>query len=217
MAASLVQDLWLGFEPRLRGRRLAPWDEPATRLLLQLDAGQRLEDPAVAALLEALAQRLEVLAWEPRCAASGVPGPESLDDARRLATNGGRRFGSRAVLLGGLGLGGWIALALAGTPGLAGAVALAPALAGAGRTAPEPSPLRVELADALAAAPPDLPLLVAEGSERPPAEARAVGEWLARARGAAHLVVPGGDETLLAPPWPAVVSGWADALGRPPR
>jgi hypothetical protein len=26
--ASLVQDVWLGWEPRLRGRRLAPWEEP---------------------------------------------------------------------------------------------------------------------------------------------------------------------------------------------
>ncbi len=35
--ASLVQDVWLGFEPRLRARRLAPWDAAAVRLLFQLD------------------------------------------------------------------------------------------------------------------------------------------------------------------------------------
>ncbi len=215
--ASLVQDLWLGFEPRLRGRRLAPWDEPATRLLLQLDVGQRLEDPAVVSLLEALAARLEVFAWEPRCGASGAPGPESLEDARRLATDGGRRFGPRTVLLGGLGLGAWIALALAGTPGLSGVVALAPTLAGAGSTAPQLSPLRSALAGALSEAPPQLPSLVVEGHERPAAEAHAVGEWLARSRGAAHLVVPGGDEEVLRPPWPAAIAAWADALGRPSR
>lgn len=215
-SASLVQDLWLGFEPRLRGRRLAPWNEPATRLLMQLDAGQRLEDPAIVALLEALAARVEVFAWEPRRGPGGVPGPECLDDARGLAADGGRRFGARTVILGGLGLGAWIALALAPTPGLAGVVALAPTLAGAGRTAPEPSPLRAALAEALAV-PPPVPSLVIEGRERPPSEAQAVGEWLVSAPAAAHLAVPGGDEALLVPPWPAAVAGWADALGRSPR
>ena len=44
--ASLVQDVWLGWEPRLRGRRLAPWGEPRVRLLFHLDAGSTLDDAA---------------------------------------------------------------------------------------------------------------------------------------------------------------------------
>ncbi len=217
MAASLVQDLWLGFESRLRGRRLAPWEDPATRLLLQLDVGQRLEDPPVASLLEALAAQLEVFAWEPRATAPGVAGEQMLEDARRLASEGGRRFGPRSVLLGGLGLGAWIALALLPTPGLAGVVALAPRLAAAGGTASRPAPLRAALQAALSAAPPRLPLLLAEGRQRPADEAQAVGEWLARAPGAAHLLVPGDDAALLQPPWPAAIAAWADGLGRPSR
>jgi hypothetical protein len=216
--ASLAQDLWLGFEARLRGRRLAPWEEPATRLLFQLDAGQRLDDAPVASLLESLAGRVEVIAWEPRCAGA-PPGLELIEDARRIASEGGRRFGDRPVLLGGQGVSAWAALALADTPGLAGVLALAPSLRHAGPTAagplaPAPSPLRAALASALVAKPPALPLLVVEGRERPAPEARVVAEWVTRAPSAALLVVGGGDDALLEEPWLSVIAAWADARGR---
>jgi hypothetical protein len=211
--ASLVQDLWLGFEPRLRGQRLAPWNEVATRVLFQLDPGQRLDDPEVACLLESLATRVEVLAWEPRCGAQ-TPGPELLEDARRIALDGGRSFGTQPVLLGGHGLSAWAALALADTPGLAGVLALAPSLARAGPTAPRPSPLRAALAAALVAKPPEVPLLVVEGRERPAPEARVVAEWVTRVPSASLLVVPGGDAELLSEPWPSAITAWADARGR---
>ena len=212
--ASLVQDLWLGFEARLRGRRLAPWEEPEARLLLQLDAGQRLDEPALVSLLEALGTRLEVLAWEPRCGPAGTPGPELLEDARRIAAEGGQRFGARPVLLGGLGLSGWAALALADTAGLSGVLALAPSLARAGQVAPSPSPLRAALAGALVAKPPEVPLMVVEGRERPAPEARLVAEWVTRVRAAALLVVPGPDAALLEQPWLSTITSWADARGR---
>jgi hypothetical protein len=212
--ASLVQDLWLGFEARLRARRLAPWEEPGARLLLQLDVEQQLDDPVVVPLLEALGTRLEVLAWEPRCGPTATPGLELLEDARRIAAEGGRRFGARPVLLGGLGLSGWAALALADTPGLAGALALAPSLARAGQTAPTPSPLRTALAGALVAKPPEVPLLVAEGRERAAPEARVVAEWVTRAPAAALLVVPGPDAALFEEPWLSAITSWADARGR---
>lgn len=213
MPASLVQDLWLGFEPRLRARRLAPWEQPRTRLLLQLDVGRRLDEPALSSLLELMGERIEVIAWEPRCGPAGLPGTEALEDARRIATEGGRSFGSRRLLLGGLGLGGWIALALADIPELAGVLALGPSLAAAGRTAPDPSPLRLALAEALTSAPPAVPLLVAFGRDRPAGEARVVAEWLERTPGATQLVVPGPDDALLAAPWPAVITAWAEAPG----
>ena len=206
--------MWLGFEPRLRGRRLAPWDEPPARLLLQLDAGQRLEDEAVAALLEALAASVEVLAWEPRCGAAGAPGPELLEDARHLAADGGRRFGRLPVLLGGHGLSGWAALAVAGTPGLSGVLALAPSLARAGQTAPTPSPLRAALAGLLTAAAPETPLLIVEGRERPANEARVVAEWVTRVPRAALLVAPGPDAAVLEEPWPSTIAAWIAARGR---
>jgi hypothetical protein len=210
--ASLVQDVWLGWEPRLRALRLAPWEEPRVRLLFHLDAGLTLGDAPVFPFLEALAARLEVLAWEPRGqgGSAGRFGPEILDDARRLAAEGASRWGALPLVLGGQGLGGWLALALGSTPGVRAALALAPALAAAG---PEPSsPLRAALARALAREPLAVPALVLEGRERPAAEAEAVGQWLLREPRATRLVAGGGDALLLAPPWPAVIAAWAEGV-----
>jgi len=212
--ASLVQDVWLGFEPRRRARRLAPWEEPRARLLFHLDAGETLDDPPVASLLEALAETVEVIAWEARGqgASAGALGPEVIDDARAMAEDGGRRFGESVVLVGGHGLGAWVALAVAGVPGVAGAVAVAPSLAAAGAAAPRPSPLRVALAQALAAADGGRPTLVLEGRDRPAAERHVVAQWLEREPAAAWLVAPGDDAALLAPPWPAAIAAWAAGL-----
>jgi len=209
--ASLVQDVWLGWEPRLRGLRLAPWVEPRVRLLFHLDAGETLDSGPVSAFLEALAGRLEVIAWEPRGqgASAGRFGPEVLDDARRLVTEGASRWGALPLVLGGHGLGGWLALALAATPGVEACLALAPSLAGAG---PEPSsPLRAALAGAFARAPLAVPTLVLEGRERDAAEAEAVSQWLAREPRASRLVAGGADACVLAPPWPAAVAAWAES------
>lgn len=209
--ASLVQDLWLGREPRLRGRRLAPWEEPRVRVFFHLDAADTLDDGAVAGFLEAIAERLEVIAWEPRGhgGSGGRFGPEVLDDARRLVAEGASCWGALPLVVGGHGLGGWLALALADTPGVAAAFALAPSLAAAG---PEPSsPLRAALAAALARPPLAVRALVLEGRERPAAEAEAVSDWLAREPRASRLVAGGTDASLLAAPWPAAVAAWAEA------
>jgi alpha-beta hydrolase superfamily lysophospholipase len=208
--ASLVQDVWLGWEPRLRALRLAPWEEPRVRLLFHLDAGETLGDAPVVPLLEALAETLEVVAWEPRGqgASAGRFGPEVLDDARRLVTEGAARWGALPLVLGGHGFGGWLALALAATPGVHAAFALAPSLAGAGAEAS--SPLRAALAAAFARKPLVVPTLVLEGRERPAAEAEAVSQWLAREPQASRLVAGGGDAAVLSSPWPAVVAAWAE-------
>jgi len=208
--ASLVQDVWLGWEPRLRALRLAPWEEPRVRLLFHLDAGETLGDAPVVPLLEALAETLEVVAWEPRGqgASAGRFGPEVLDDARRLVTEGAARWGALPLVLGGHGFGGWLALALAATPGVHAAFALAPSLAGAGAEAS--SPLRAALAAAFARKPLVVPTLVLEGRERPAAETEAVSQWLGREPQASRLVAGGGDAAVLSSPWPAVVAAWAE-------
>jgi len=211
--ASLVQDVWLGWEPRLRALRLAPWDEPRVRLVFHLDAGVTLDDGRLATLLETMAEELEVIAWEPRGqgASGGRFGPEVLDDARRLVTESSGRWGSLPLVVGGHGLGGWLALALGGTRGVAAAFALAPSLAGAGE---EPSaPLRAALANAFARSSVSVPTLVVEGRERPAAEAEAVSQWLARSARGSRLVAGGTDADVLRPPWPATVAAWAEAIG----
>jgi alpha-beta hydrolase superfamily lysophospholipase len=209
--ASLVQDVWLGWEPRLRGRRLAPWPEPRVRMLFHLDYGSTLDDPPVGAFLDGLAGRLEVVAWEPRGqgAGAGRLGAEALDDARRLVARGSSGWGDLPLVVAGHGLGGWLALAATNVRGVVGAVALAPSLAGAG---PEPdSPLRAALAAAFARPPLDVATLLVEGRDRPAAEAQAVSEWVAREPRASHVLATGRDASVLAPPWPGAVAAWAEA------
>jgi alpha-beta hydrolase superfamily lysophospholipase len=217
--ASLVQDVWLGWEPRLRARRLAPWEEPPARVLFQLDPGATLDDGPIRAFLESLADRLEVLAWEPRGrgASAGRFGPEVLEDARRFVTDGAGRWGALPLVLGGHGLGAWLALALADAPGVAGAFGLAPSLAAASPAATEPSPLRTALVAALARPALAVPTLVVEGRDRTAGEAEAVAQWLAREPRASRLEAAGGDAVVLDPPWPAMVSAWAEAAGRAAR
>jgi alpha-beta hydrolase superfamily lysophospholipase len=215
--ASLVQDLWLGGEPRLRGRRLAPWEPPRVRLLFQLDAGSTLDDPTVAGLLDALGATLEVVAWEPRGRGGrgGRLGAEVLEDARRLVTRDSARWSDLPLVVAGHGLGGWLALAVADSPGVVAAVALAPSLASAGEDAA--SPLRSALAAALSRPALALPTLVIEARERPAAEAEAVSGWLVREPRASCVLAAGTDDSLLDPPWPGFVAAWAEAAGEAAR
>jgi alpha-beta hydrolase superfamily lysophospholipase len=216
--ASLVQDVWLGWEPRLRARRLAPWEEAPVRLVFHLDAGSTLDDPPVAEFLETAAERLEVVAVEPRGegGSSGRLGAEVLDDARRLAHEAPGRFGPLPLVVGGYGLGGWVALALEGTKGVAGTLALAPSL-GAGARSPERSALHAALVAALATPSPGVPALVVEGRQRHAEQASAVSEWLAPRARAARISIPGEDAACLAPPWPGVVVAWVEAVGHAAR
>jgi alpha-beta hydrolase superfamily lysophospholipase len=215
--ASLVQDVWLGWEPRLRALRLAPWEEPRVRVVFHLDAGGTLDDGRLLGFLRTMAEGLEVITWEPRGqgGSSGRFGAEVLDDARRLVSESATRWGPLPLVVGGHGLGGWLALALAGVPGVAAAFALAPSLAGAGES--PSSPLRAALAGAFARPLVSWPTLVVEGRERPVAEAEAVAQWLARDPRASRLVTAGTDVDVLLPPWPAIVAAWARAAGERAR
>jgi hypothetical protein len=210
--ASLVQDVWLGWGPRLRARRLAPWTEPAVRLLFCPDREATLDDPPVVGFLEFLGQRLEVIAWEPRGqgASAGRSGPEVLDDARRLVLETPSRWGGDPILVvGGHGRGGWIALALADQPGVAGAFALAPSLGLAPGT--EPPPLSGALLAALERPPLAIPTLVAEPRDHPESEQDRSRQWVAREPLASRVVSASRD--LLAPPWDEVVRAWTESVG----
>jgi hypothetical protein len=213
--ASLVQDVWLGFDPRLRARRLAPWDEAPVRLVFLLDTLGSLDDSGVTALLELLAESLEVVAWRPRLGAGGLSRPPAgvVEETRALVEDTPRRFGPLPLVVGGHGLGASLALAVAGSAGVRAAFALAPTLVPSRRGEDGARPATEALARALEEAPTDLPLLVVEGRERPPAEAERAGQWLAPRTGASRLLVPGDDDAVLAPPWPAVVRAWALAKG----
>jgi hypothetical protein len=212
--ASLVQDVWLGWDPRLRARRLAPWEDPPVRLLFHLDAGVTLDEPWVAGFLEALGARLEVVAWEPRGngGSAGRFGAEVLDDVRRLvAESGGLWGGSPGLVVGGFGLGAWLALAAADAGRVGGVLALSPSLAAAG---PEHSALRQALDAALERPALAVPVLLAEGRERDPAEADRVAQRLLREPRACLVRVEGGDRALFVSPWAEALAIWTDAVGR---
>jgi pimeloyl-ACP methyl ester carboxylesterase len=216
--ASLVQDVWLGWEPRLRARRVAPWGEAAVCLAFHLDVGATLDDPAVASFLDSAAGRIEVITWEPRGqgGSSGRFGPELVDDVRRLVAELPRRWsGDRPVVVGGHGLGAWLALVAADAPRVAGVLAFAPSLAGV--PGPDPSPLRAAILGAQARPPLEVPTLIIEGRERTAADATAVEEWLAREPRASRLGVAGGDAAAFAPPWTVAATAWAEAVGKAAR
>jgi alpha-beta hydrolase superfamily lysophospholipase len=206
--ASLVQDVWLGSDPRLRARRLAPYEAAAVRVVFQPDLGATLDDPPVSAFLETLAARVEVIAYEPRGqgGSGGGFGPPVLDDLRRLLVDLPSRWhrGLRPVVAG-HGLGAWLALAVADTPGLAGVLALGPV---------PRVPAVLEAARA-ASPPPDLPALVMDGRDQDPGELGPLAEWVARNPLASRVSVPGDHAAPLLPPWSEMAASWAAGRAAP--
>jgi pimeloyl-ACP methyl ester carboxylesterase len=202
--ASLVQDVWLGSDPRLRARRLAPYEEAQIRVVFQPDLDATLDDPPLAAFLETLAARVEVIAYEPRGqgGSGGRFGPPVVDDLRRLLADLPSRWheGLQPVVAG-HGLGAWLALAVADAPGLAGAIALGP-------VPRVPTVVEAALRSRPALA---FPTLVVDGREQGPDALGAVTEWVAREPLATRLSVPGDHEAPLAPPWSEVAAAWAAA------
>jgi alpha-beta hydrolase superfamily lysophospholipase len=207
--ASLVQDVWLGSDPRLRARRFAPYGEAAVRVVFQPDLGATLDDPPLAAFLETLAARVEVIAYEPRGqgGSGGRFGPPVVDDLRHLLADLPSRWhqGLRLVVAG-HGLGAWLALAVADTPGLAGVLGLGPV-----------PRVPAVLEAARAARPPlDLPALVVDGREQDPAELGPLAEWVAREPLATRISVPGDHAAPLLPPWSEMAAAWT-AMRAAPR
>ncbi len=199
--ASLVQDVWLGSDPRLRARRLAPYDEAAVRVIFHPDLGATLDDPPLAAFLETLAVRVEVIAYEPRGqgGSGGRFGPPVVDDLRGLLADLPSRWhrGLRTVVAG-HGLGAWLALAVADLPELAGVLALGPV---------PRVPAVLEAANA-SRPPLAVPTLVVDGREQEAGHLAAVAEWVAREPLAARISVPGHHAAPLDPPWSEIVAAW---------
>ena len=127
--ASLVQDVWIGREPRLRARRLGTYDEAPVRVLFHLGLEETLEDREVATFLDTLGARVEVVALEPRGqgGSGGRFGPEALDDLRAFAAAVPRRWpDGLPLVLAGHGVGACLCLAVAGDADVKGVVFLGP-------------------------------------------------------------------------------------------
>jgi pimeloyl-ACP methyl ester carboxylesterase len=196
--ASLVQDFWLGASPRLRGRRLAPYDEPAVRVVFHLDVGLTLDTPEAAAFLEALGARVDVVAFEPRGqgGSGGWFGPEAVADLRDLLASAPRRWrDGLPLVVGGHGLGAAVALAVAGETDARAVVALSPRVAdflSAAELAPRVRSLTGPV------------LFVAPRGEQDVALELASGQ-----PGASLLLVPGDHLAPLRSPWVEAVAEWA--------
>jgi pimeloyl-ACP methyl ester carboxylesterase len=204
--ASLIQDVWMGSEPRLRGRRLRPYEDAPVRIVFHPDLDQNLDDPDLASFLAALAARVEVVAYEPRGqgGSGGRFGADALDDLRALVTTAPHRWpDGQPLVLAGHGIGAAIALAVAAETDVKGLVLL-----GAGSPAPHApflasldlngrfTALRVPI---LAALPQDV------WSDRASA-------WMSALQSqplATALLIPGDRRAALRPPWPEVVATWA--------
>jgi alpha-beta hydrolase superfamily lysophospholipase len=196
--ASLVQDVWLGATPRLRGRRLAPYEDARVRVVFQPDLGATLDDPDLAAFREALAARVDVVAFEARGqgGSGGRFGPEALDDLVDLLASAPRRWpDGLPVIVAGHGLGGTLALAAAGKA--TAAAALAPSLGGFLGA--------VELARQLQVVRVPLLALIPRGD----AASAPVAQILEGVKSAALLAVPGDGRGLLRSPWVQLLAEWA--------
>lgn len=189
------------------------------RVVFCLARDASLDDPALEAFLEGLSEHLDVIAWEPagQGASGGRPGPETLDHARRLVAEAPGRFGHTPppLVVGGQGLGGWIALAAADDPGVAGAFALDPSFGPDDPGASEPSTLSGSVVSALERSPLAIPTLVLETRDRDEAESGFTRDWVARERRATHAQVA--TPSLLAEPWLEVVRAWVVSVGARPE
>src|SRR5260221_11631427 len=118
--ASLIQDVWMGSEPRLRGRRLAPYEDAPVRIVFHPDLDQTLDDPDLSSFLAGLSARVEVVAYEPRGqgGSGGRFGADALADLRAAVAAAPRRWpDGRPPVLGRPGVGAALALALAAGAG----------------------------------------------------------------------------------------------------
>ena len=225
--ATHVQDVWLGEEARLRGRRFAPYEGAPVRVILHPDLGTILDEPPVLAFLETLGGRVDLFAFEPRGhgGSAGRFGPEMPADLRGLLDTAPRRWpDGLPLVLAGHGLGGALALAAADHPLVRGAAALAPLLP------PLPPPETLEPLRQRAAQPPAvqeieallasldlarkvqglrIPLLLIEAREDPLGNPAATRSLLGSHPTAACATVPGAHVTPLEPPWVHVLADWA--------
>jgi len=204
--ASLIQDVWVGGEPRLRARRLAPYEAPPVRILFHPDRDQTLDDPDLGPFLEALGARVEVVAVEPRGqgGSAGRFGPESLDDLRALVAAAPQRWpDGRPLVLAGHGVGAPLCLAVAGETDVRGVAFLGP---GAAKPVP-PFLESLDLPGRLTAL--RIPFLAVDPRDGGDFGGRELMAALRAQPLATLLIIPGGRRAALRSPWTETIATWA--------
>jgi hypothetical protein len=209
--ATLRQDVWFGESPRLSGLRLGPFRSAPVRILLHPHRAASAANPKLMNFAEHLADRVEVVLLRPRPVEEASAAiAQWRDDFVRVIECLDKTWNDRLPLvLVGVGVGGALALTLAGHPAVRAAAALAPYV---------PSQMAWPAAagedsgfDPVAL---DKPvLIVAPRAEprldRPRLEA-AVGRWTK----ATWIAPPGTAAVAVAPVWAGTLAEWALAATR---
>jgi hypothetical protein len=206
--ATLRQDVWFGESPRLSGLRLGPFREAPGRVLLHPHRAAAAISPRLMSFAERLAERVEVVLLNPRPVPSGPDVvTQQRDDLVSVVQCLTQRWNDRVPLvLAGIGLGGALALSLAGEPAVRAAAALAPFV-----PAQAPWPAAADAGVTSTFDPPSLdkPVLIIaprddQHLDRPRLES-AVARWPQ----ATWIAPPGPASAALAPAWAGTLAEWA--------
>jgi len=204
--ASLVQDVWVGGEPRLRARRLAPYEPSPVRVLFHPDRDQTLDDPDLGPFLETLGARVEVVAVEPRGqgGSAGRFGPELLEDLRALVAAAPRRWpDGLPMILAGHGVGAPLCLEVAAEAEVRGVVFLGP---GAAKPLP-PFLAALDLPGRITAL--RVPFLAVEPRDGGDFGGREMMAALRAQPRATLVMIPGDRRAALRSPWTETIATWA--------
>jgi hypothetical protein len=209
--ATLRQDVWFGENPRLSGLRLGPFRNAAARVLLHPHRSPGGANPALDDFIDRLADRVEVVLLHPRPVDdAALVVAQWRGDLVRVIERIEQTWSSRLPLvLAGVGLGGALALSLAGHAALSAAAALAPFVPS--RT---PWPSTADAGDTFD--PPALarPVLIVAPREEQRLDLPRLEAAVSRWEQATWIAPPGSAAAALAPVWAAALAEWVLAAAR---
>jgi hypothetical protein len=204
--ATLRQDIWLGENPRLSALRLGPFRDAPLRILLHPHRAASAANSQLAAFSERLAEHVEVILLNPRPAEdASLAITQWRDDLARVIECLGQAWRDRLPLvIGGVGLGGALALAFAAHPAVRAAAALAPYVP-AQMTWPVSADPETTF-DPLSL---DRPVLIVAPREEPRLDRPRLEAAVARWPKATWIAPAGTASTALAPLWAVTLAEWA--------
>jgi len=197
--ATLRQDVWLAVEPRRRGVRLGPFGDAPARVFVCPEPGTRLDDAPLAGLLDGLAERLEVVAYEQSDGAAS-DAHAALRSIESIEHRWGREI---PLVVLGLGSGASAALALAQNPSVRAIALVNPNLPSTPGTG-EP-----RAGDASVGGRHDQPLLLLTSRVHTGLSSAALDALAAHWPQLDVILLPGDDGAGARAPWPAVLAEWA--------
>jgi hypothetical protein len=208
--ATLRQDVWFGEDPRLPALRLGPYGDASLRILLHPHRAASELNPQLAGFCERLAERVEVVLPYPRAAEDASAAVARWrDDFARVIERVDQAWHARVPLvIAGVGLGGALALALAGHPAVRAVAALAPYVP-LQMSWPGASPDTTFDPVSL-----DRPVLIVAPRDEPRLDRPRLEAAVARWPQATWIAPAGTAAAALAPVWAETLAEWARAATR---